>query len=56
MDKKFGTAKLIALAGMALAGIAALISNYAQEREMEELIEEKVNEALANRENEEESE
>lgn len=54
--KKRGFVKLIGLAGMALAGVAALISNYANERAMEETIEAKVNEALAKRENRDEEE
>ena len=54
--KKRGFVKLIGLAGVALAGVAALISNYANERAMEETIEAKVNEALAKRENRDEEE
>ena len=43
---------------MLLGGLATLICNWAQERTMEEMIDEKVNKALAARdeENEEESE
>lgn len=51
--KKFDAVKLIGLAGLALGGLATLIGNWAQERQMEQLIDEKVNEALANREEEE---
>lgn len=56
--KKIEMAKLIGLVGMALGGVAALVTSYAQEKQMEQTIEEKVNEALAKREeeNEEESE
>ena len=51
--KKFDAVKLIGLAGLALGGLATLIGNWAQERQMEQLIDEKVNESLANREEEE---
>lgn len=54
MRRKFDATKLIALAGIALSGIAMLIGNWAQERQMEQTIEEKVNEALAKRDEEEE--
>lgn len=54
--KKFDAVRLIGLAGMALAGLATLVTSYAQNKQMEETIEEKVNEALAKRESEEESE
>lgn len=54
MRRKFDATKLIALAGMALSGIAMVIGNWAQERQMEQTIEEKVNEALAKRDEEEE--
>lgn len=54
MKQKFDVPKLIGLAGLALAGVATLIGNWAQERQMEQTIEEKVNEALAKREKEEE--
>lgn len=54
MNKKLDVIKLIGLAGMALGGLATMITGYAQERTMERTIEEKVNEALAMRENDEE--
>lgn len=53
--KGIGVTKVLGIAGLALAGVAALVSNYANEKAMEEMIEEKVNEAIANDENEEES-
>ena len=51
--KKVGLVKIIGFAGMALGALATLVSNYANEKQMEETIEEKVNEALAKREEEE---
>lgn len=56
MNKKLNVVKLIGLAGVALGAFATFVSNYAQEKQMEETIEEKVNEALAKREDEGESE
>lgn len=50
--KKFDTIKLVGMVGMALGGLATLIGNWAQEKAMEQTIEEKVNEALALREKE----
>ena len=44
--------RLIGVAGMVLGAVATMISNYAQEQEMKRTVEEKVNEALAKRENE----
>lgn len=52
--KKFDAIKLIGLAGMALGALATMVSNYAQEKQMEQIIDEKVNEALAAREEDEE--
>ena len=49
--KKFDIAKLIGLAGMALGGVATMITSYAQEREMKRTIREEVDKALAEREN-----
>lgn len=49
MDKKFDAVKLIGIAGMLLGGVATLISSWSQEKQMEQTIEEKVNEALAKR-------
>lgn len=51
--KKFNAVKLIGLVGLALGGVATLIGNWAQEKQMEEMIDEKVNEALAERNGEE---
>ena len=47
---------LAGIAGMLLASAATLVSNWAQQKVMEETVEEKVKEALANKENEKESE
>lgn len=56
---KFDTIKLISLAGMALGGLASLVTGYAQEKAMakviDETVEEKVNKALALKESGEES-
>lgn len=55
--KKLDTVKLVGFAGMILGFVATQIGNWAQEKTMEQTIEEKVNEALTLREkNEEESE
>lgn len=53
MNKKLGLVKLIGFIGVGLGMLSTLVSNYAQEKQMEETIEEKVNEALAKREEEE---
>lgn len=45
--------KLMSLVGLALGGIGTLLSSWADSKEQEALIEEKVNEALAARESEE---
>lgn len=45
--------KLMALVGLALGGVGTLLSSWADSKEQEALIEEKVNEALAARESEE---
>lgn len=47
--KKVDIVKVLGLVGMALGGIATLIGNWAQEKTTERMIEEKVNEALANK-------
>lgn len=47
MNKKIEWTKIIGLAGMALGFAATAISNYATGKEQEKVIEEKVNEALA---------
>ena len=45
--------KLLSLAGIALGGIGTLLSGWADGKEQEAIIEEKVNEALAARDEEE---
>lgn len=50
--KNINAVKLIGLLGMALGGLATLVSGYAQQKALEEAVEEKVNEALAKREEE----
>ena len=45
--------KLMSLVGLALGGVGTLLSSWADSKEQEALIEEKVNEALAAREREE---
>lgn len=52
MDKKW--IKIIGFGGMLLGGVATLIANWSQEKQMDAMIEEKVREALAS--GEEESE
>ena len=47
--------KLLSLAGVVLGGIGTLLSGWAAHKEQEAIIEEKVNEALAARNEEEES-
>lgn len=49
------TLKFIAIVGTGLGFVATLITNYANTKEQEILIEEKIDEALAKRENEIES-
>lgn len=48
--------KLMSLAGLALCGIGTVLSSWADDKEQETVIEEKINEALAARENENEDE
>ena len=48
--------KLISLIGLAIGGIGTLLSGWADDKQQEALIEEKVNEALAARESEENGE
>lgn len=55
MNKKFDAVRLVGIVGMLLGGAATLVSSWAQEKQMEKTIEEKVDEALAKRENTEES-
>lgn len=47
--------KLLSLAGVVLSGIGTLLSGWSDNKEQEAIIEEKVNEALAARNEEEES-
>ena len=47
--------KLLSLAGVVLGGIGTLLSGWADNEEQDAIIEEKVNEALAARNEEEES-
>lgn len=55
MGKKSTMFKLMAIAGTGLGFIATLVTDWANSKEQEKIIEEKVNEALAKREAEEES-
>lgn len=43
--------KVLSLVGLALSGIGTLLSSWADNKEQDAIIEEKVNEALAAREN-----
>lgn len=43
--------KLLSLVGLALGGIGTLLSQWADDKEQDAIIEEKINEALAAREN-----
>lgn len=54
MRKKHDWFKILGFAGTALGMLATVISEWSQQKEMENTVEEKVNEALA-RKNEEES-
>lgn len=54
--KKDSAIKLLGLAAMALGGVATLVGNWVQERQMEQMIDEKVQEALAEREEQEDEE
>lgn len=51
---RINTFKLLGLGAMALGGVATLLSNFASSKEQEAIIEEKVNEALAAKETEDE--
>lgn len=55
--KKINTVKMIGFVGMLVGGLASMITSYVQSKQMEELIDEKVNKALAEKEleNKEES-
>ncbi len=48
--------KLVSLIGMALGGIGTLLSTWADDKELDAMIDEKLNERLADHEDEEESE
>ena len=48
--------KLMSMVGVALCGIGTVLSGWANDREQDEIIEEKVNEAFAASENKEEVE
>lgn len=56
MKEKTSIFKLLSLAGFALGAVGTLLTGWADGKEQEALIEEKVNEALAAREIEEEME
>jgi len=56
MGKKVPWFRLVSLAGLVLGGLGTLMSTWAEERERDAVIEEKVNEALAKREENEEEE
>lgn len=45
--------RLLSLVGLALGGIGTLLSSWADDKEQDAIIEEKINEALSARENEE---
>lgn len=47
--------KLIGFLGMALGGVGTLVSSWASDKELERLVDEKVQERLAAKEEEEES-
>jgi hypothetical protein len=55
MDKK-AIFRLMSLIGMALGAVGTLMSNWADDREMDMLIDEKIDEKLANRDSEESEE
>ena len=48
--------KLISLAGLALGGVGTLLSTWADDKELDMIIDEKINERLTTNESEEESE
>lgn len=45
--KKVDTVKLIGMVGLCLGGIATMISNWSQQQAMEQTVEEKVEKAIA---------
>lgn len=54
--KKFDVTRILSLGALILGGAASLIANYVQKKETEAYIDEKINEALSEKEQEEESE
>lgn len=54
MDKK-AIFRVMSMIGMVLGAVGTLLSNWADDREQDMLIDEKINEKLAARESEEES-
>lgn len=57
MKNKFDVLRVLSVGALALGGIASLMSNYVTKRETEAYIDEKINDALADKnEKEEESE
>lgn len=48
--EKFDMAKIIGLVGIGLGMLATVISNYAESKHQEKIIEEKIDEALSKRE------
>lgn len=57
MKNKFDVLRILSVGALALGGIASLMSNYVTKRETEAYIDEKINDALADKnEKEEESE
>lgn len=55
MKKKADIFKLVSLAGMALGAIGTLLSNWAADKELDKIIDEKLDERLAAHEESEES-
>lgn len=55
MDKK-SIFRVISMVGMLIGAVGTLLSNWADDRELDMTIDEKIDEKLAARENEEESE
>lgn len=53
MKNKINAVKLIGILGAGLGFVATLVSNYATSKEQEAMIEEKINEAISKKENEE---
>ena len=53
--KKFDVAQLVSIGGLILAGVAGLLTNWSNEKQMERIIDEKIEERFANNQEEEES-